>query len=183
MSSLTQTKPKRPFGVSIAILTGIALFAIMPLFIAAVLIYLNNRVYLEGDGGFSGLSFLGLSTPAIVFYTVAAVLFLGIALLAWRGRPAAMRFIFPIMVLVMALLMSGLIGLAGSNTNSLESGIDSAQTARQIFRDGYVVIILLVVVYVGWFFNRWSARAFYRGYYTPHDIALLENYQRDMSVG
>ncbi len=181
MQTNSQSKPKRPFGVSLAILTGVTVFAILPLLITVLFIYLNNRVYLEGDGSFSGLTFLGLSTPSVGTYTAAAILFLGVAFFAWRGRPAAMRFIFPLAVFIMAILMSVLVGVAGSSTG-FQAGIDSAETARQVFREGYVIVILLVVVYISWFFNRWSARAYYRGYYTPEDLALITAYQQDLTV-
>lgn len=177
----TYSKPQRPFGVSIAIITGIFMFAIAPLLMAMFFAYLNNRVHLEGDGSFSGVSILGLSNPTIALYTGAAVVFLGVAWLAWRGRPAVMRFVFPGAVVVMALLMSSLIAIASSNSG-FSDGIDSAENARQIFRGSYLVVILLVVLYVVWFFNRWSARAYYRGYYTQQDIALIESYQQEVKT-
>jgi hypothetical protein len=149
--------------------------------ILLLITYLHNRVYLPGDGSFSGVSFLGVSTPAIGLYTVAASLFLVVAGLAWRGRPAAMRFVFPLAVLVMAFLMSVLLVVANIPT-TLQQGIDSGEAARQLFREGYIFVILLIVVYVGWFFNRWSARAFFRGYYTPQDIDLIKAYQQEITT-
>lgn len=176
----TQPKPQRPFGVSLAIAACVAVFAILPLMIMLLMTYLHNRVHLPGDGSFSGLSFLGISTPAIVVYAVAAICFLVFAVFAWRGRPAAMRFIFPVVVLIMALLMSILLVVANT-PNNLQQGFDSAEAARQWLREGYLVVILLIVVYVGWFFNRWSARAFFRGYYTQQDIDLINAYRQEMT--
>lgn len=178
-----QKKPGRPFGVTLAIFISVLLFCVVPLLqVAGVLIVesyfrnLDNTLILP-DGqvtqGVSGGDFRGGITDAqLVMQTGVALAFLVVAIFAWIGKPAFMRFVLVGGVLLMMVISLGLSLIpalfaspepgSGVSGGSLDGLID-------VLLGTQFIATLLVPLYVVWYLNRGPARAFYRGYYLQHE--------------
>lgn len=161
------SKPPRATGLILALALSVGVFSVIPLVVVATLVYLLNRIYISEDGGFAGVSIPGFSTEPLILYTAAALFFLGMAIVAWRGRRPAIRPVFSVLNILYGVVT--VIALPGS----VQVGMDSASELRASLANFYVLLVIGTVVYVCWFMNRWSARAFYRGYYTPEEKARL----------
>jgi hypothetical protein len=98
---------------------------------------------------------------------VNGLLFLVIALLAWRGRPPMIRFAFIAGVIYLTVVTILLTAVSQMNQPSVEQGLDSGAQFVDSLLTGRLVMSLLVALYVIWYVNRGPARAFYRGYYLP----------------
>lgn len=165
----TTTKPARPFGVTLAIFAGIVLFGLTPLLVSVSMLYLNNMIYQDDDTALSGIRLDGLPQDPLIALGIAGVVFLIIALWCWRGRPTITRFIYQGIVLVYAGIVI-VFDFVQTEPDALTSGDATTATLTVLYR----AAIILFVIYTLWFMNRWSARAFYRGYYTQHDLDLLK---------
>lgn len=158
-------KPGRPLGVSIAIITSAMLFSLLPL--AQVIFYLSiylrfrDNQFLEG-GGMTGADILGLSGSAVLLQTLVSLIFLVIAVLAWRGKPSSIRIVF---MGAVALMTLATIASTVISSGSTAAGFDSGAALADSLVQARLVFTLLVAVYVLWYVNRGPARAFYRGYY------------------
>ncbi|MCU0514795.1 MAG: hypothetical protein MUE40_19750, partial [Anaerolineae bacterium] len=163
----SHAKPPRPLGLSLAIMVSVFVFAIIPLVSVAVLLQINNRVYNVSDTGeFSGISLPGFAPEPLLVYAATAIFFLVMGLVAWRGRVPAMRVAFPALNVLYGLVI--LLSLGGESS-VWQEGMDSLQATRDNIRVIYLAVMVMVVIYVTWFMNRWSARAFYRGHYTTYE--------------
>ncbi len=172
-------KPPRTLGLSLAILTSVMLFSLLPLSQIAVLgliQYRVNSMNVPSPDGTDDLApiavggeFMGISTPEIVFQLVSSVAFLMIAICAWRGRPHWIRLML-IGAVVALLLITVITSIVALNTEaSLDNGLDSGQALSQPLVWGRLVISAVVALYVLWYMNRGPARAFYRGSYLQRD--------------
>lgn len=163
-------KPGRPLGLSLAIMLSLMLFSCLPLTQATFIISLRQQfagIELLPGGGAAGGSIEGVSDARLVLSMSLGVIFLVIALMAWRGRPQSIRRIFVGSVLVMTLITIGLTVAALNSTPTLTQGIDSSDTLADSLLVFQLVISVLVTLYVVWYVNRGPARAFFRGYYLP----------------
>jgi hypothetical protein len=174
-------RPGRPFGVSLAIIASTFLFTLLPLLqVAAVLLvqrhFLNMQFEEYGlDPVAMGGDFLGVPQSSVFIQTVLSLIFLMIAVQAWRGRPEAIRFIIVAAVFgLTAIKFISLIAQALSQPDP-QAGFSSLDSVIQSLGVGQLVIETLVVLYVAWYMNRGPARAFYRGYYLSDPAAVAEN--------
>lgn len=164
-------RPARPFGVTLAILSSLLLFTILPLMQVGIVLAVQQRflnVQLVDDGIQPialGGDFLGFSPLLVILQTVLAFAFLVIAILAWRGRPSFIRFGLVLAVIVLSLIQLATIVLPNLSAVNLEEGIDSGASVWEALGIGQFLSGLPVLLYVMWYMNRAPARAFYRGYF------------------
>lgn len=170
MGMKQMNKPGRPLGLSIAIVVSVMLFSLLPLVQTIFVITLREQfrsIEFLSEGGAIGGDLLGFSDPQLILPVLAGLVFLLIAVLAWRGRPKIIRGVFALAVLLITALTIGL-ALASLNIEpTLAQGIDSGEALVDSLLRARVVVSLLVAVYVMWYVNRGPARAFYRGYFLP----------------
>jgi hypothetical protein len=164
-------KPGRTLGLSLAIITSVFLFTVIPLAQVSVLLMLQQRfarVEVElGEAGYSysGGEISGLSEPGMIILTVLGVAFLFIAVLAWRGRPPYMRQVLSGAVIVLTIITVGLTVRALLADDTLSTGLDSGSGLGDVLLQGRLGLSILIPAYVLWYINRGPARAFFRGYY------------------
>jgi cytochrome bd-type quinol oxidase subunit 2 len=164
-------KPGRPLGVSLAVTASILLFSFVPLIQVVFLLNLRQHIFIDSETGASGVNVLGVSDTNLLIQFVLGLVFFVIALFAWRGRPASMRFVLLAAVLLLTVLTVTLTILPqltqpACDPATLQSCDSSVEVSRSIAW-GRLVVTLLVPLYVVWYVNRGPARAFYRGYYLP----------------
>jgi hypothetical protein len=164
-------KPPRPFGLTLAILTAWLLFTIVPLVISMIVFYINSYVYKDPEtGGVGGLTMTNFQSAPYIFVMMVAILFAFVGVFAWRGRPRQMRFVFPAFVVAISLVtVLGIVIPSVTATPTLQQGIDSSQDLARRVLSGYSGATIVCAMYTLWFCNRWSARAFFRGYYLDKD--------------
>jgi hypothetical protein len=165
------TKPGRPFGFTLAILAAWLLFTCIPLMITGLVFYINSYVHRDQTTGFmSGVALTNFQVLPFAVVIAMAVLMGFVGLFAWVGRPAFIRWLFPTAVsaYTAVTLLGVLVPLLASSPTLLE-GADSGQQAFEVLFSGYTGITVVLSVYTVWFCNRWSVRAFFRGYYTEKD--------------
>lgn len=167
---MTTQRPGRPFGLSLAILVSVFLFSLLPLAQMAMYFLLQRRLqtttFLDGGGAVGG-SLSDLPGNAVILQSVLGVAFLVIGVLAWRGKPAAMRFVLAAAVIGLTALTITLTLLSLGSSPNLQSGLDSAADLVNSLLRARLMITVLVALYVIWYINRGPARAFFRGYYLP----------------
>jgi len=148
----------RPLGLSLAIMAAIVLFAIWPI----VKFYFGwrlNEGCFEETGACWGTSFAFDNFS--IFIGLLGLLVLISAVLAWRGRPKQMQYIFQAIVLLTSL---SLIFEALARTQGWIGGSvypSSADSLNRILTN-QIPFQLLVTLYILWYCNRAPARAFYR---------------------
>lgn len=170
-------KPPRPLGLSLAILASMMLYSLLPLLQVAMVLIVQLRLQsipltIPGEGGdiaplAVGGDFTGMSSGGLILQSVLALLFLGIAILAWRGRPAWIRGVMIAAVLGLLGFTTAATTLALLTPSTLETGFDSGEPLRQSLQWSKLLLSALIALYVLWYINRGPARAFYRGYYLP----------------
>ncbi|MBC6955338.1 MAG: hypothetical protein DWB44_04105 [Chloroflexi bacterium] len=175
------TKPGRPLGLSLAIILSVGLYVVLPMFQLVVQVGLQERISridspIEVHGqeltaGASGGSFVLVGEAELVVQTIAAGVFLVIAILAWRGHPRGIRATFTTVVL----LYAGVTAVVTARTllarSDLNAGISSADELVRQLLCGVLVTTVLIPLYVVWYINRAPARAFYRGTYAVEEKA------------
>lgn len=167
----TAPKPRRPFGVILALVGGVFVFSIIPTLMIAVLAYLANYVRMDVEGGVSGIDFAGANFQPLLVPLLLAILYFALAVWAWRGKPPVVRFVFPLVTAVYCVVTWALLTIPQNTEPEIyDSASDLAQTASSL----YILVMIGVTIYIAWFMNRWSARAFYRGYYTKRDLKLMQ---------
>jgi hypothetical protein len=174
-------RPGRPFGVSVAIVASAFLFTILPLMqIGAVLIvrrHFMNMSFEDDQLGIEpfaiGGDFLGVQESSIFIQAILSIIFLMIAIAAWRGRPPAIRFVLVASVFGLTLLK--LVTIIGSSLSqpNFQAGMSSLDGLMRSLGTGQLMIDILVVLYVAWYMNRGPARAFYRGYYLSSPVERM----------
>jgi hypothetical protein len=169
---MSEKKPGRPFGVTLAILLGVMIYTIFPLVNVGYVLLIENhfrqidQTVIPGQIGMaaSGGDFRGGITDAqIVIQVVVALLFLVVAVMTWRGKPPAMRWVFMAAVLGWAIFSVAMTVITQSNTDTSGGSLDALGEVLDTLR--LSVTSLLVPLYVVWYLNRGPARAFFRGYY------------------
>lgn len=169
-------RPPRPFGVTLAILSSLLLFTILPLMEVGIILIVRQRflnVQLVDDGIqpiAMGGDFLGVSPLLVTLQAVLAFSFLVIAILAWRGRPSSIRFGLVVAIIVVTLIRFATLLIPGLLSGNLNQGIDSGASIWEAVGIGQFLTGLPVLIYVMWYMNRAPARAFYRGYFLT-DVA------------
>src|ERR1700755_3343656 len=123
-------RPHRPFGVTLAIIASLLLFTVFPLMEVALLLSVRihfSNVKLEGDGPqpfAMGTNFLGVPDSKIFLQAMIALIFLVIAIFAWRGRPAFMRYV--LMIACAGLTLLNILNLViGQMTLNVADGVSS----------------------------------------------------------
>ncbi len=167
----TSTKPRRPFGVILALAGGVFIFSFIPALMIAIFVYLTRYVQVDASGGMSGLDFKDVTYQPLLIPGIGALIYLLLAIWAWRGKSPVARFVFPLMTALYCIVTWGLLTIPNTDANQ---GIDSATGFAAIASQIYLFAMIGVTVYIAWFMNRWSARAFFRGYYTKNDLQMLQ---------
>lgn len=170
-------RPGRPLGLSLAIFASALLFAVLPLLQVGFTLSFQARFAALGEAEFnfpgedpaqpfaSGVSMDSVDTAALLVQGGVSLLFLGVCVLAWIGRPGWIRFVLLAAVLILAVL-SLLVLIAQLNTPpTLEAGLTSADDVGRNLRWTEMAFTILIPLYVAWYLNRAPARAFYRGHY------------------
>lgn len=171
----SSVKPGRPLGVSLAILMSVLLFCILPLTLVGLYLLTNRQVYIDfetenalGTSGIAaGSGILGISINTLAVQTITGLVFMVIAVFAWRGRPPEVRFVFVAAVLVVTGLALVTNILPAINAQCSQLPCDSGIEANRAVAAAQFPAFVLVPLYVIWYMNRGPARAFYRGYYLP----------------
>ncbi len=170
-------KPGRPLGLSIAIVTSVMLFSLLPLLQVGILLLLRERFraveYLE-DGGALGSYMLGISDSRLLLQFMLGLAFLLIAAAAWRGKPSRIRIVLVAAVLFLTALTIVLDLSALAQPAAPDEGFDSSTALTDSLQRARIALSVLVGLYVVWYVNRGPARAFYRGYYLvpPEETAV-----------
>jgi hypothetical protein len=170
-------KPGRPFGLSLAIIASTILFSILPLMQVVLIVLVRYRLQstnLAVPGTADGVSpiavggsFMGVTEVELLIQVALGLLFLVIAVFAWRGRPGWIRYAMLAAVALLTIVTAILSALPLTASSDLNTGIDSGAAFIQTLLSGRLILSLLVALYVVWYANRGPARAFYRGYYLP----------------
>src|SRR3990172_2460164 len=121
-------KPSRPFGLSLAILASATLFSILPLMQVALILLVRHRLQstnLAVAGASNGVtpsavggSFMGVTDGTLLIQIGLGILFLLIAVFAWRGRPGWIRFVMlsaVVLLTAVTIMLSALPLISGSN--------------------------------------------------------------------
>jgi hypothetical protein len=162
-----QQRPGRPLGLSLAIIISAMLFSLLP--IAQVIFFLmmrqrlQNVEFLEGGGAMGGD--FQISDSALIWQLIGGLIFLVIAIFAWRGKPRSIRFLLILAVLILTAITIGVTVASLNAAPDIQLGIDSAKSLEDSLLRARLVVTALVSLYVVWYVNRGPARAFYRGYY------------------
>lgn len=163
-------RPGRPLGLSIAIITSVMLFSLLPLLQVITLLLLRERfrnVELLETGGAVGSYLVGISDNKLLLQSVLGLAFLVIAVAAWRGKPAHIRNVMVAAVLFLTALTIAFDLSTLSQPTAPGEGFDSSVALTDNLLQARVAASALVGLYVVWYVNRGPARAFYRGYYLP----------------
>ncbi len=168
-------KPGRTVGLSLAILASVMLFSILPLTQVTLVLTIRAKVQqvnlpLPGETDPTtpiayGGDFTGVSDTSLVIQTVLAVIFLGIAICAWLGRPRWIRLTMWVAVLVLTVVTAVQTVAPMLSPPDLSQGFDSGASIARTLLSGRLLFSFLLALYVVWYMNRGPARAFYRGYY------------------
>lgn len=165
-------RPPRTFGLSIAILTSAVLFGVLPLMLVGLFLTVQMRfgdVYSEAGGQplAVGADIIGIPTERIILQVILAAGFLVIAGIAWRGRPAVIRWVLVAAVLGLTALELVLAIIPSSPAPLSEVGYSSLDSIAATLMRWQVAVKLLVSLYIVWYFNRRPARDFFRGMAAP----------------
>ena len=175
-------KPGRPFGVSLAIIASACLFSILPLLQVGLVLsvrqhFLNMNFQESGlDMMAMGGDLLGVSESSLILQFILSIVFLVIAIMAWRGKPSSIRLILILAVVIMTVLKLISVLVPLFSQPDFQQGASSLDAIMNSFGLGQFVIEVLILLYVLWYMNRGPARAFYRGYYLtdPASVATSE---------
>lgn len=168
-------QPKRPLGLTLAIITSGLTFAVLPLMQSLFLLAVNRYQYETPEGVIVGTSISNFNATPYLLQAGLAVFFLGICVLCGWGRPRGIRWVFSLVVLALGsyVLLAQLLP-ALMATPTLQDGVDSVASLRRPLQWGQLLLVASVTTYSVWFANRWSSRAFFRGFYTEADQATLK---------
>jgi hypothetical protein len=172
-------RPPRPFGVSLAIIASLILFTLFPLIevgmVLSVRLHFANVTFQDGGPQpfAMGADFLGIPDSKIFLQAIIALIFLIIAIFAWRGRPPYMRYVLMLTCAGLTLFSIASVVIGQLSRQDLANGVSSLDSILNSLSLGEFVMGFLVTVYVVWYLNRGPARAFYRGYYLPKPVEQL----------
>ncbi len=172
-------KPGRPLGVTLAIVASVMLFTVFPLMIVAMVLLVQSHFQnLNFDGSdlepiAMGGDFMGVPPASLGIQVILSLVFLVIAIFAWRGRPPFIRYVILVAVLVLTGITFAVTIAENTSPQNLPQGMSSLDSMLRSGSCGLLVLDLLVSLYVAWYLNRGPARAFYRGYYLPDPAGAL----------
>ena len=105
----------RPFGVSLAIVVSLILFSFIPLLQVFFTLYIRTQMgdsgmQIGGSGDAIGgaLGIASITNVQLLLRGVPALLYVGVAVMAWRGRPPVARYVMSGAVVVLWLYGDGL---------------------------------------------------------------------------
>jgi len=168
-------KPHRPLGVSLAIIMFGGLFALIPLLnlgtqwlIQARLSSLSTTELTLPDGttmqAMAGGGYESFVNPgALLAQIMVCVWVLTVCVMAWRGKPRGIRWIFTGTLLTLALLTAYLTLRTAFVMPSLNQGMSSADEVGSWDWTGALFSTVLLPLYTLWYLNRAPARAFFAG--------------------
>lgn len=168
-------RPRRPFGVSLAILLSLMIFVVIPMVVVIFFAASSGILYRIESEAMSGINVVGVSLTSFTGVIIVSTLVLILGVAAWRVRSEWVRRLFSLVVLGAGVIGSVSLLQSALTGPSLESGIDSA---TEIARNNTIIIIVvlaLVTAFSVWMMQRWSAKAFYRGYYTQDDLERIDS--------
>lgn len=170
--------PGRPLGLTLAIIASVLLFTILPLAQLGTSLLIQSRFYSiedvtipQGSNAadlepfMSGGNFELPNAPQLFLQVALGIYFLVVAIFAWRGRPAWIRYLLFTSVLLLTAINVFLTLIPLLGQPSMDQGIDSSMALIQTLLCGQLALTILIPLYVVWYMNRAPARAFYRGYY------------------
>jgi hypothetical protein len=155
---------------------SVIFYTILPLLQVGFTWYLrqrtrNNAMFSVGGsidtiGG--ALGFASVTNAELLARAVPALVYLIIAIFAWRGKPGVVRYVMVVSVFVIFFWYSGLTYLQALEDRQVQAYSSSA--FESVLRNSYYISAGLVALYILWYMNRGPARAFYRGHYL-HDTS------------
>lgn len=167
-----RVRPPRPLGLSLAIIVTLGWFSVLPLLQVGILFALQQRF---NDTSFmvegvpedvqpiaAGGNFGDGANTYLLLQTIAGVLFIPVAIFAWRGRPSLIRWVMLASVVVLTCVTLVVTGAELFAQQSLLTGFDAGQRIAQTLLSGRLVITLLVPLYTLWYMNRAPSRLFYQ---------------------
>lgn len=164
-------RPSRPFGLTLAILMTTVLFSLLPIIIAVQTWAIRNhfetmreRMIEESNGVIPNELVFGMENLPNVNYVLlaGAIIYLGVAVFAWIGRPAWVRWVMQGMIVLFTLI--NLI-TALTPPQQTDGGLSSGQDIVPALLNLQLCFSAFIAFYTLWYINRAPARAFYRGYY------------------
>lgn len=162
-------KPRRPFGLTLAMIAAVMLFTLLPL-IEVLFVFAMNEVLVPLEaGGMIGGSVIGFNLRPLLVQMGVSLAFLFLTLVAARGKIAAMGWLYPLAVVVVGT------GFLLLRVLPAPEGIDSLTAVRQTLVSCGFWLIVGLMLFTVWFCRRWSVQAFYRGYYTDQDVATMQH--------
>lgn len=173
------SKPSRPFGVTLALITCFVMFVAVPLIEVAFVLSVDNMMTFD-EVGRSGLNIIGMEQMGsqMIFQSALAFGFCILIVMAWIGRPSHIRIIFSTAVAsagILTIVMQIIPRLMASSTV-----MDSTRDVNQSVLIFYLMTTIFITLYSVWYLNRWAARAFYRGYYLPEDIDEMKRIEDEL---
>jgi hypothetical protein len=170
---MNEQRPQRPPGLSLALIAMALVFGVLPLLQTAAvglvaLRLADMQARLEADGVAPiamGGEFLGVSPVGLAVQTAAALGFLALTAVAWRGGwPPVRLLISGAVLLFYALTLASTLPAQFAPPNPA-AGFDAGQGAAQSLNQARLVVTTLIVLYAVWYMNRAPARAFFNGRY------------------
>jgi hypothetical protein len=168
-------KPPRTLGIALAIVLASLFYTVIPLgfvgFTYALQAQMRDTGIAVGIGDVEipggSVGFASISRVELILWTITAIAFLIVAILAWRGQGTQIRFVFLGAVIVAPLAYWGLWAFRSYRDQQYlaETGAIIAGTGLPGICSSAFALPILVTLYIMWYMNRGPARAFYRGYY------------------
>lgn len=173
---MTSSKPKPPrtLGISLAIILGLVAYTLIPMIRVVFTWVVRQRIREAGfnmggadalGGGMVG--FAGVTNIELLLRMVPALLFIGIAALAWRGKPAIMRLVTVAAVVMLTFWNSALDVWKIWQSRQIDGadGFYAEPSLLAAYQPALFGFLSIVMLYTVWYLNRGPARAFFRGYY------------------
>lgn len=164
----------RPLGVSLAIVLCAILFAFIPLTELGVRVFVQARlanidnveitlpdgsvVRALASGGYEDL----VNPTALISQLVVCGWVLLVCVMAWRGRPRGIRWVFTLTVVTLAALTAYATLRSAIIVPSILEGVSSGDEVGGFQWVGALFSALLLPLYTVWYMNRAPARAFFR---------------------
>jgi hypothetical protein len=168
------TKPPRTLGISLAIIAGVFLFSCLPLMQATIWLslygspieFVQPTEESQSAPSIVGASIEDATATPLVIQAALGIVFLVIAGLAWRGKPASIRFIFVGAVILLAAgNLTLLFTLLSAPQATPQTGMDSGGDLARTLSLSQLCVSLVIPAYIVWYMSRGPARAFFRGRY------------------
>lgn len=167
-------KPHRPFGVSLAILLSMMIYVFIPMVLVVFFLASNDVFYRIESQAMAGVDINGMDSESFLGASIIAVVVFVLGLAAWRVRSEWIRRLYSISVLIAGVLATAALVLSVQSGPNLQNGIDSMTEAARDNVAIFVFFIVAITAFIVWMMQRWSAKAFYRGYYTEEDYIRIQ---------